>query len=66
MKPNSLIRKQLERIDPGRMRSGDGTAELRGLELLHQSGIIGQGVYSSGELKCLAARRQRETNILAI
>ena len=57
---------QPERIDSERMSSGDRISEFRGLGLHHQSGIIGQGVYSSGELKCLAARRHRETNILAI
>jgi hypothetical protein len=56
---------QPERTDSVRMSSGDRTSENRGLGLHLQSGIIGQGVYSSGELKYLAIRRQRETNILA-
>ena len=47
------------------MSSGDGISENRGLGSHHQSGIIGQGVYSSGKLKRLAARRRRETDILA-
>jgi hypothetical protein len=47
------------------MHSGDGIAKYRGLGSHHQSGIIGQGVYSSGKLKRLAARRRRETDILA-
>src|SRR5665648_352546 len=42
---------QPERIDSARMGSGDRTSECRGLGLHHQSGIIGQGVYSRGELK---------------
>ncbi len=33
------------------MNSGDGNSKCRGLGLHHQSGIIGQGVYSRGELK---------------
>ncbi len=42
---------QPERIDSERMSSGDGMSEFRGLGLHHQSGIIGQGVYSSSKLK---------------
>ncbi len=42
---------QPERIDSARMSSGDRISEHRGLGLHHQSGIIGQGVYSSSELK---------------
>ena len=56
---------QPERIDSARMGSGDGISERRGLGLHHPSGIMGQGVYSCGELKRLASRRRRETNILA-
>ncbi len=47
------------------MSSGDRISENRGLGSHHQSGIIGQGVYGSGELKRLTARRHRETDILA-
>jgi hypothetical protein len=47
------------------MSSGDRISEFRGLGLHHQSGIIGQGVCGCGELKCLTARRHRETDILA-
>jgi len=47
------------------MSSGDRISEYRGLGSHHQSGIIGQGVYSSGKLKRLAARRHRETDIFA-
>jgi hypothetical protein len=54
-----------ERIDSAQMRSGDRTTERRGLGLHRQSGIIGQGVRSRGELKRLTARRHRETNIPA-
>jgi hypothetical protein len=54
------------RIDSRRMNSGDRISEPRGLGLHHQSGIIGQGVHGCGELKRLTARRQRETDILAI
>ena len=42
---------QPERIDSARMSSGDRISEHRGLGLHHQSGIIGQGVYSSSKLK---------------